>query len=807
MLENPIHAVRPVLRSLTRSPGYTAFVILTLGLGIGCNTAVFSVADAFLFKPLQFPDSGRLVMLHQRAPGDTTVSSPVTAADFLDFKRRATSYQQIAAYEQVDFNLSDTGDPETVYSTVATSNFFDTLGIRPILGRAFAPGEDAPGKNQVVVLSYGLWQRRFAADPGVIGRQVKLSGSTFSVIGVMDKSVRFPIGGELWTPLALTPRDKANREWHFLRVVARLKNGVTESQARAELETISGLLATSYPETNHGWGVIAQPLHRYLTGEFNRQYSLLLLAAVFFVLLIACANVMSLQFARISGRQKEFAVRVALGASRGRIVREIVTESLVLSLAGSLASLLFSSWSLAAILSNMPSDVARYIAGWDNIQLDGRALMFTLTAAIFAGLVSGLVPALRMRADVNDALKEGGRGTSLSRARLRSRSALVVGQIAAALVLLAGAGLMLNSSRSLLQVNRDLHPNSILTMQFVLTDQHYGQASQRAAFYDRMLQRLAALPGVEAATIVSNPPYGSNQTMSSYEVEGERVSNASERRSAAVEVVSPNYLQAFEIPLIRGRAFGDSDGADAPGVVIVSENFARRNWPGADAIGHRIRFEAKSPWLAVVGVAKDVRYDPWTAQIPATIYLVYRQAPLYYTYIALRSKGDPLSLAGPARRIIAALDIDRPLWEIKTLQRVITNNLIGLSYAAVMLTVMGAIALALSAVGIYGLMAYAVTERTHELGIRMALGADRSDVLRMVMQRGLRLTCSGVVIGLAVSIPLARLLSSLMYGVRANDIVTFGATTILLAAIALLACYLPARRAMAVDPIIALRQE
>ena len=807
MLESPIPAVRPILRSLTRSPGFTLFVILTLGLGIGCNTAVFSVADVFLFKPLPFPDAGRLVMLHERAPFDTTVSSPVAAADFLDFQSRSSSYQQIAAYQQVDFNLSETGDPETVYSSVVSPNFFDTLRVKPLLGRTFAPGEDVPGKNQVVVLSYGLWQRRFAADPSIVGRQVKLNGSTFSVIGVMGKSIRFPVGGELWTPLALTPRDKANREWHSLRVVARLKNGVSESQARAELETISGLLAKSYPQTNHGWGVIVQPLHRYITGEFNWQYSLLLLGAVFFVLLIACANVMSLQFARMSGRQKEFAVRAALGASRWRIVREIVAESVLLSLAGGLASLLFSGWSLAAIVSNMPSDVARYIAGWDDIQLDGRALAFTMAAAIFAGILSGLVPALRTRADVNDALKEGGRGTSSSRGRLRSRSVLVVGQIAAAMVLLAGAGLMLRGSRSLLQVNQNLHPNSILTMQMVLTDQHYGGASQRVAFYDRMLQRLAALPGVEDATLVSNPPYGSNQTTLPYTVEGQRVSNASEQRSAEVQTISPNYLNAFGIPLIRGRAFRDSDGADAPGVVIVSENFARRNWPGLDAIGHRIRLDAKGAWLTVVGVVKDVRYDPWVTEIAPTIYQPYRQTPLYYTYIAIRTKGDPSALATPARRAIAALDIERPLWEIKTLDRVITNKIIGLSYVAVMLAVLGAIALVLSAAGIYGLMAYTVTERTHEIGIRLALGADRPDVLRMVARRGLLLTFTGLAIGLAISIPLARLLSSLIYGVSANDAITFGGTALLLAAVALLACYVPARRAMSVDPIIALRQE
>ena len=566
MLAGTFVGFRPTLRTLIRNPGFTLFVVLTLALGIGANTAVFSVADAFLFKPLPFPDSDRLVMLHERAPGDTTLASPVSTADFLDFRSRSASFEQIAAYEQVDYNLSETGDPETVYSSVVTLNFFDTLRVKPLLGRAFAPGEDVPGSNQVVVLSYGLWQRRFAADPGIVGRRIKLDGNVFSVIGVMGKSVRFPVACALWTPLALTPRDKATRDYRYLRLVARLKNGVSESQARAELTTISALLAKSYPRTNQGWGIIVQPLHRFVTGESNRQYSLLLLGAVSFVLLIACANVMSLQFARISGRRKELAVRAALGATRWRLVREIVAENILLSFAGALVSLLFSGWSLALLVANMPSDVARYIAGWDDIQIDGRALVFTISAAIFAGVLSGIVPALRTRADLDDALKEGGRGTSAGRGRLRSRSVLVVCQIAAAMVLLAGAGLMLKGSRSLLQVNQNLQPDSILTMQIVLTDKHYGKESQRAAFFDRVLDRLTALPGVGAAALVSNPPYGSNENAVPYTVEGQPAVNLSEQRSADLQIISTNYLETLGIALVRGRSI---------------PRFRRSRWPAS----------------------------------------------------------------------------------------------------------------------------------------------------------------------------------------------------------------------------------
>jgi putative ABC transport system permease protein len=807
MLDGLWPDIRSNLRSLARSPGFTLFVVLTLALGIGANTAIFSVADAFIFKPVPFPDADRLVMLHQRAPGSSTFPASVAPADYLDFQSQATSYQQIAAFERVDFNLSGNGDPEPVFSAVVTPNFFDTLAVKPALGRTFAADEDAPGKNQVVVLSHGLWERRFGADPGIVGREIKLNGGTFSVIGVMSKQVRFPVACLLWTPLTLSPQEKADRANHYVQIVARLKDGVSESQARAELQTIASHLAEKYPRTNQGWGVIVQPLRRFITGDFNRQYSLLLLYAVFFVLLIACANVMNLQFARMSGRHKEFAIRAALGAARSRIVRQIVSESMMLSIAGALASLLFSAWSLDLILSNMPGNVARYIPGWDTIGIDGRALAFTIAIALFAGLISGLIPALGTRADANETLKESGRGTSAGRGRQRLRSILVVAEIAATMVLLAGAGLMLKGSQTLLHVHENLRPQSLLTMQIVLTDKHYGEAHQRAAFYDRMLEQIATLPGVESATLASNIPYGYNDRMTTYTVQGQPAINQSQQKTALVQVVSPNYLDTVGVPLLQGRGLLDSDGPAAQPVALVTENFVRRNFADKNPLGQRIRLGNDGQWLTVVGVVKDVRYDPLATELPAAVYQPYRQTPLYYTYIAVRAKGDPMALAGPVRRVVAALDIDRPLFEIETLDRIIANRMIGLSYVAVMLTVLGAIAMVFSAVGIYGLMAFAVTERTHEIGIRVALGADRPDVLRMVARHGLVLTAAGLGIGLAISIPLARLLSSLIFGVSANDLTTFGGTAFLLTAVALAACYLPARRALAVDPIIALRHE
>lgn len=457
----------------------------------------------------------------------------------------------------------------------------------------------------------------------------------------------------------------------------------------------------------------------------------------------------------------------------------------------------------------MPGDVVRYIAGWEDIHLDARALIFTVAAAIFGGLLSGLLPALRTRPDVNDALKDGGRGASAGRGRTRSRGVLVVAQISAASVLLAGAGLMLKGSRSLIDVNQSLRPGSILTMQIVITGKNYDKPDQRTAFYDRMLQRLSILPGVDSATLVSNAPYGVNEIRTPYAVEGQPAVNASERKSAQLQVISPNYLDTLGINLLDGRAFNDTDGPATAPVAIVSAKFASRNWPGSSALGRHIRLgnENTTGWLTVVGVVKDVRYDPWITEAAPTIYQPYRQSPLYYTYIAIRAKSDPLALAAPARQTIAALDIERPLFEIKTLDRVISNKIIGLSYVAVMLAALGAIGIILSAAGIYSLMAYLVTERTHEIGIRLALGAGPNEILRGIALRSGTLILTGLAIGFAISIPLARLLSSLIYGVAPNDPATYAGAAVLLTAVALTACYVPARRAMSVNPIVALRQD
>jgi putative ABC transport system permease protein len=802
---------RQILRTLSRTPGFSLFVVLAFALGIGANTAVFSVADAFLFKPVPFPKADRLLMLHARAPGDTTLQSMVSAADYLDIKQRANSLESVAAFQTVDFNLSEHGDPETAYAGAVTSNFFDTLAVRPLLGRTFAAGEDEPGNNRVVVLSYGLWQRRFAADPAILQREIKLNGSAYTVIGVADREMRFPAGIVLWTPLTISAKDRSARDYRSLRVVARLKENVTMAQAGAEIDSIAARFARDYPETHRGWSAMVQPLRRYITGDFNSRYMPLLLAAVFFVLLIACTNVMSMQLARISGRRKEFALRVALGAGRRRIVSQVVAESVVLAIAGAAASLLFSAWGLEIILSRMPGEVARYIVQWDHIQLDWRALAFTLAIAIFAGIFSGVLPALRTTSDVNQALKDGGRSSTPGRAGRWLRSSLVVGEIAAAMVLLAGASLMVKGSRTLASVNTYLRPQSILTMQMVLTDEHYGKAQQRAAFYDRVRERLEQIPGVESAAIASNVPYGSNDVRVRYYVDGQHAGveggGASEQRFAQLQVVSANYLEMLGVKVMEGRGLSDRDGATAPRVAVVSQGFARRNWPQASAIGQRVRTEADGPWLTVVGVVQDVRYDPFVSEIAPAIYVPYPQSPQYYTFIAIRAKGDPLAVSAPARAAIAGLDIDRPVWEILPLDRVMTDKLVGLSYVSVMLSMLGGIAIVLAAAGIYGLMSHSVSERTQEIGIRVALGAERGGIFAMIARRGLMLTATGLAIGLAIAVPLARLSSNLILGVSSNDPATFGETALLLVAVAMAACYIPARRALQVDPIVALRNE
>jgi putative ABC transport system permease protein len=713
-------------------------------------------------------------------------------------------------YEWDAVNLTGGGTPERITIARATPNFFAVLGAQPVLGRGFLPEEERAGQNQTVVLSYGLWQRRFGGDRSIIGKTIKLDGLSHVVVGVMNKKFNFPVSAEMWLPWTIDPRDSQVRGRHYIEILARLKPGVSLRQSSAEMTTISRRLAEQYPETNRGWDAQVIPIKYFVTGDLTYRYTLMLMAAVGFVLLIACANVANLQFARGAARQKEFAVRTALGAKRGRVVRQLLTESMVLSLAGAAAGLGLAELGVKLILHYMPADIARYIAGWYEIQLDTRAFAFALGLAVLSGIVSGLGPAIQSsRPDLNETLKESGRGTSAGRSRQRVRSVLVVAELALALVLLIGAGLMVTGVNSLLATRQPYDPQRVLSVQINLPEDKYKDPQARAAFYEGTLEQLRSVPEIASAAIVRSLPYGDGERTAQLGVEGVPVEKG-EYRSAQVETISPDYFSLLRIPLREGRALGERDGAESLPVAVVSERIARRYWPGRSPLGKRVKAgaaDSDQPWLTIVGVVGEIQYDWLNKEPPPVLYRSYRQAPEDWTTLAIRTHGDPMRVVAAVRSQVAKVDPDQPLAEIKTLDRVMTDAVLGLSYVAVMMIVLGAIALLLSAIGVSGLMAYAVTERTHEIGVRLALGAQRDAVLRMLVGRGMLLAGIGLAIGFTGAIFLARLLSSLIFGVGATDLGTFGGVLAAMAAVALAASYIPARRAARLDPTIALRHE
>ncbi|MGH9747204.1 MAG: ABC transporter permease [Candidatus Acidiferrales bacterium] len=809
-MQTLLQDIRYALRLLRKSPGFTVAAILTLALGIGANAAVFSVANAFLRKPIWFPEIDRLAMVINDLPGDSTGRNSVTPADYLAWKTQSQSFEKVGAYEWNGVNLTGTGDPQKLSGANVTSNFFDILQIGPQMGRAFLPEEEQPGHDQEVILGHGLWVRQFGSDPNILGKKIKIDGLSQTVVGVMGNDFDFPTSAQLWFPMTVTDKEKSLRNSHYVWPVARLRPGVSVEQAQAEMSAIQGRLQKDFPEEEKGWDARVLPMRYFAADQYSRQYTLLLLVAVVFVLLIACANVANVQMSRATARRTEFAMREAIGASRGRIIRQLLTESTLLSLAGAALGLVFAKWALQLIVTNMPQDVARYVSAWKHIQLDFDALLFTTLIALAAGIVSGLAPAFQSsKLDLSEQLKEGARGSTGGRSRHFLRNALVVGEIAASLLLLIGAGLTVRGVRALLASHQTATPETLLTMRVTLSDSKYKERPQQRAFYDQVLAQLNAVPGVKAASVASEVPFGDGGISDSFRVEG-IAPQPGELRFAAINNVNGEFFHTMSIPLRDGRLFAEQDGPDAPRVAIISEKMARRFWPNESAIGKRVQQGNESstkPWATVVGVVGDIRYRWFDREIYPSLYFPYQQSPRQYSYIAVRAQGDPRALIPAVRAGIATVDPDQPIFDIKTLDRVISESVVGLSYVAVMMGALGLIALVLAAVGVYGVMAYAVVERTHEFGVRLTLGAQPKEILHLVLSRGLLLLGLGMAIGLPISYGLARLLSSLIFGVSSTDAGIFSAITLFLAAIALAACYIPARRAMRVDPMVALRYE
>ncbi len=801
------------LRGLRKAPAFTAIAVLALALGIGANTAIFSIADAFLLKPLPLPDPDHLVVMLEQAPGqtgnDATGTSP---ANYLDWQQQSRTMEEMTAWMWNSVNLTGSGTPAKLQGYKVQSNFFSIGGAKPFLGRTFLPGEDQPGNDGVVVLSHGLWARRFGADPKIISQTIQLDGRPYTVVGVMPASYRFPIAAELWLPLALDPALWSRRNWPALFVMGRLRQGETPQHARAEITGIESRLGEAYPAYVRGWHVLVMPIRLFSTGNDAHDYAVLLLGAVGFVLLLVCANIANLQFVRGAKRVKEIAIRAALGGSRWRIIRQLLTESVLIALGGAALGFLFARWTVRLFLFNMPADVSRFIAGWDEIHVDGRALGFTVLVAVSAGILAGLFPAMEStRAGLSETLKEGGRSGSSARGRQKLRSLLVVLQISLAVVLLGSAGLLVRGFHRIRDVNQSYRPESLLTMLINLPDSKYRPKPQNAQFFDQLLPRLAAIPGVQGAATTTTVPYAVGHSTYVFSIEGRPNDSQSNGQGAEIESISPNYFRVMGIPLIRGREFTEQDGAGAPPVVAISEGMAKRYWPSEDPIGRRFKMGAatnpKYPWMTITGIVANVAMDPSSPGPGAMFYLPYQQFPRTYASLILRTSGAPESVVPAVQASIASVDAEQTISDVKSLAQVIRESTINIAYVSAMMSALGILALALAAVGVYGVMAFTVAESSHEIGIRMALGALPGNVLRLIIGRGMLLTATGLLIGAPTAFWLARLLGSYIGGIGSADPVSLLEVSAMLAAVAFLACWIPARRAARVDPMVALRYE
>ncbi|HUB81354.1 MAG TPA: ABC transporter permease [Bryobacteraceae bacterium] len=797
-------------RLLRKSPGSTAISVVTLAFGIGVTTATFSTADGMMWKPIPLRDIGQMAVVLQRVAGEPDNYNWNALGDLSDIQKRTHAFTSMAWWVDGRANIVGAGgEPERVSQYLVSPNFFDVMEQQPAIGRGFLPGEDEPGRDRETILSDALWRRRFGADPAIVGQNIRMDDASFLVVGVMPPKFEFPKTAELWTPLALKPEDRQVRDHTQVMVVGRLRPGYTAAAADAEVAGISAQLEREYPATNKGrrYGVMA--VQDFLVGYYNRQYLNLLLGAVVFVLLIACANVASLQLARALGRGREIALRTAVGAARGRLVRQLLTESVMVAVAGGLFGLLVASWSLQAILGAMPPDVARYVSGWNEIRLDGRALGMTLAASLLAGILAGLAPAFQCsRPNLAETLKEGGRGNSSSRGRHRLRAILVAAEMAMAVVLLVGAGLMARTFRSVANASASLEPKSLLTLRLAITETKYHEKVAESAFYREVLDRIAALPGVRMAAAASAMPYTQHSIGYRYEIEGQP-GDPAHLPEGEYEAVSPSYFATVRVPLRNGRLLQISDGREAAPVAVIDELAARRWFPNADPVGRRIRQsgDKDARWMTIVGVVGNTVQSVYDRGPRAMLFVPFEQQPHTWMDLAVRTAGNPLVLAPSVTAAVRAVDREQPVTDVATMQTLVEHESTGILYVAGMLAVFGILALGLAAIAVYGMMAYLVNEQTQEIGIRMALGAPRNSVLLIVFRRGLAMTLAGIAIGIVLAFGMARLMAALFWGVSASDPLTFVGIPLVLIAAACFAIYVPARRAVHTDPMVALRYD
>ncbi|HEX5731670.1 MAG TPA: ABC transporter permease [Blastocatellia bacterium] len=790
------------LRMLGKHPVFTLVAVITLALGIGANTAIFSVVNAVLLRPLPYESADRLVWIWDSNPSIGLPRFHSSGPNFKDWRQQSGSFDYIAAFTGWSFNLTGEGEPERIQGALASPDLFSMLAVKPVIGRTFSPEEEEAGSHRVALIGYSFWQKRFGADPAIINRSLTLNGESYTVIGITPDDFRIPYQVDIWTPLALDVLG-SGRGSHFLSVIARLKPGVSIEQAQAEMNGITIGLQEQYPDLNTGWGAELQPLHERIVGEV-KPLLWILLGAVGFVLLIACANVANLLMARSAARQKEVAIRVALGAGRLRLIRQFLTESLLLALVGGGLGLMLAVWGADLLVALNPRDIPRA----EEIGIDGRVLAFTLLVSLITGVVFGLVPALQgSKVDLSSSLKEGSRGLSSSPHHNRAQRLMVVSEIALAIVLLVGAGLMIKSLLRLTEVSLGFDPENVLTMHISLPQSKYGKKDQRAAFSHELLQRVGRLPGVQAAGTISPLPLTGGSTQEIF-IEGGPSAAPNQGFNTNLHMCSPDYFRTMRIPLLKGRFFDERDVAQSQSVVIVNETFARRFWPDEDAVGKRISFSRpEGPWSIIIGVVGDTRHLRLDAEAGLEMYRSYSQSAIPYLALVVRSGLDSSMVADSIKSEVLGLDSTLPVYSIRPMQQIISRSAAPRRFQMILLSSFAAIALILSAIGIYGVVSYSVVQRTHEIGVRMALGAQSLDVLKLVIGQGMRVVFVGVVAGLIAAFALTRLIESLLFGVSPADTATFILIALLLMGVALLACYLPARRATKVDQMIALRSE
>ncbi len=807
-MQTVLQDLRFAVRRLSKSPAFTLAAVLTLTTGIGANTALFSSMDAVVMHPLTVPRLNRVMAISEEQDGREHWD---TLGNFEDWSRQSRSFEQMAEFAEAGLNMTGAGDAAHVNAARTSENFFNVLQTPALLGRALLAADTQPGRDNVAVLNYGFWLGQFAGDPKVLGQRIELDQRTYTIVGVMPKTLQYPLAIDVFVPFAPTPEQMEDRSDHDYEVIGRLRDGVTAMQAQAEMRAIAEHLSKAYPATNARWSVHVETLVDNVNGPYTPRYYKLILGATLFVLLVVCANLANLQFARGIARRPEIAMRSALGASRWRIMRQLLTENILLGLGGAVGGLAFAWIYLRIILVTMPAHVARYLPGWSNTALNGRALAFAVLLAVGAGAVSGFAPALEaLRVNLADQLKSGSRGATGSSRTHRLRSIFAATQIAFAVALVIGAALMSKGMDALLHTADAYNPGKVLRFTVTLPRARYDSPEKMAAWYAASLDRLRALPGVTHAEVASALPYSDMGWVRDCAIENRPVVPG--RFQSALQLpVSEGYFSAFHISIVAGRGFTKSDALGTLPVAVVSRKFVNLYFPGQNPIGQRIRMGAGTgdhePWLTIVGVAEETNYSLWDERLNPAVYLNAAQLPPPAENYVVMTGGNAAAFAPAARKALAELDPGLPLEGVETWQQLLHEQLTGLIYAAAMLGVDALIALLLAAIGIFGVMANVVGERTREIGVRLAMGARREDVLGLILRRATWLTGMGVGAGLLMAFGLARLVANLLRGVRSDDPAVFISITLVVAATALVASWLPARRASRIDPMAALRDE